>query len=304
MLLSKNIGIHSVISGTWKHFLFTGIICTVTYIGYNFVNSPNWDFPILLPSILGTALAFFIGFNNNQAYDRWWEARKVWGEIVNDSRSYARQLLYYTKNDPNDAQNKWSPQVEQAIKRHIAWLYALNEFLRDNSEKKYHAYLSQEDIDYIEGQSNKHNALLNLQTKELENLYAKGLIDGFRFMQLSGILTRFSDTMGKSERIKKTVFPTIYGFYTYLFIWVFIVTVTVVSEESLGIWAILVGMLIGYVFLTTHKIGKSLVNPFDNIPSSVPINQITRSIEINLLELLEAKDIPDPYPSVDGEYVM
>lgn len=294
MLLSKKIAIHRVISGTWRHFLFTILICTATYIGYYYINSPNWDFPVLLPTILGTALAFFIGFNNNQAYDRWWEARKIWGEIVNDSRSWARMMCFYSNGNG----------AEKAIRRHLAWLYALNEYLRENSDKKYHAYLSNEEIAIVEGQSNSHNAILNLQTQELEKLYKAGVIDGFRFVELSGILTRFSDTMGKSERIKNTVFPTIYGFYTYIFIWIFIIAVTVVSEEHLGVWSILVGVLIGYVFLTSHKIGKSLINPFENIPSSVPINSITRTIEINLLELLKADDIPDPYPSVDGEYIL
>ena len=301
MLLSKKVGIHRVISGTWRHFLYNVLICTTTYVGYYFVNSPNWDFPILLPTIMGTALAFFIGFNNNQAYDRWWEARKIWGEIVNDSRSWARQILYYTGNESD---NKSRNRAKLAIKRHIAFLYALRDYLRDEPIEGYKPYLSNEDIDAIAKQRNKHSAILNLQTQELEAIYREGVIDGFRFTELSGILTRFSDEMGKSERIKNTVFPTIYNFYTYIFIWIFIITVTVVSEEHLGAWAILVGVLIGYIFLTSHKIGKSLINPFENIPSSVPINQITRTIEINLLELIEDDHIPEPYESIDGEYIM
>lgn len=299
MLLSKNIGIHRVISGTWRHFIYSVLICTATYIGYYFVNSPNWEFPVLLPTILGTALAFFIGFNNNQAYDRWWEARKIWGELVNDSRSWARQIWYYTGQDSFNEHRKAT-----MIKRHIAFLHTLRDFLRNVPLESYVNYINEEDKNAILNQSNKHSALLNLQTRDLEELYEEGIIDGFRFTELSGLLTRFSDEMGKSERIKNTVFPTTYGFYTYFFIWIFIITVTIVTEEHLGIWSIVVGVLIGYVFLTSHKIGKSLINPFEDIPSGVPINQITRTIEINLLELIGEKVIPEPYPPVDGEYVM
>ena len=305
MLLSKKVGIHRVISGTWRHFLYNVIICTTTYVGYYFVNSPDWDFPILLPTVLGTALAFFIGFNNNQAYDRWWEARKIWGEIVNDSRSWARQIWYFTASKDEGSKADTNIRTKAAVRRHIAFLYALRAYLRDEAISDDElAYLEPDDIQDISAERNKHSAILNLQTKELDAMYKDGLLDGFQFMELSGILTRFSDEMGKSERIKNTVFPTIYNFYTYIFIWIFIITVTVVSEEHLGAWAILVGVLIGYVYLTSHKIGKSLINPFENIPSSVPINQITRTIEINLLELIRDDHIPEPYKSIDGEYVM
>ncbi len=304
MLLSKNIALHRVISGTWSHFIYSVLICTATYIGYYYVNSPNWDFPVLLPSILGTALAFFIGFNNNQAYDRWWEARKIWGELVNDSRSWARQIWYYSGADANKKSPDLNDRIVKMIKRHIAFLHALRDNLRNAPLESYTSYLSESDLKEIAPQGNKHAAILNLQTKELEALYVEGIIDGFRFSELSGILTRFSDDMGKAERIKNTVFPTTYGFYTYFFIWIFIISVTVVTEEHLGVGSIIVGVLIGYVFLTSHKIGKSLINPFENIPSGVPVNQITRTIEINLLELIGDQNIPEPYPSVDGEYVM
>ena len=113
-------------------------------------------------------MAFFIGFNNNQAYDRWWEARKIWGGIVNDSRSFARMVLTQipSSNDPED-------EISRMKKR--------------------------------------------LQAIDLEYLYKNNYIDGFKYLEFNKMLINFTDLMGKSERIKGTVFPTTYRYYTYIF---------------------------------------------------------------------------------------
>ena len=128
--------------------------------------------------------------------------------------------------------------------------------------------------------------------------------DGFRFSEMNKMLVNFSDEMGKSERIANTVFPTSYNFYNLIFIWFFIVFATLFTAQTAGSWSILAGTLIGYVFLTIHKIGLSLLNPFEDIPTGISLNQITRTIEINMLQTLKKNDIPSPIESVNGEYVM
>jgi putative membrane protein len=164
--------------------------------------------------------------------------------------------------------------------------------------------LNEKDKAYLATQSNKANALLNLQTEDLNDLYRTEIVDGFRFAELNKMLINFCDEMGKSERIANTVFPTTYNYYTKIFIWIFIVFVTMVTAQSIGAWSILAGTMIGYVFLTTHKIGLSLLNPFEEIASGIPLNQITRTIEINMLEALKEEHIPAPVKSVNGEYIM
>lgn len=110
--------------------------------------------------------------------------------------------------------------------------------------------------------------------------------------------------MGKSERIANTVFPTTYNYYTGLFIWIFIVSIILVTAQIVGAWSIVIGTLIGYLFLTSHKIGQSLLNPFEDIPSGIPLDQIARTIEINMLQTLQESDIPKTVESVNGEYIM
>jgi putative membrane protein len=302
MIVSHKVSIHRIIAGTWKHSLVTVAVCLTTFLLFYFFDRPEYDIPAFVPSIIGTALAFFIGFNNNQAYDRWWEARKIWGALVNNSRSWARQLIYFS--DRKQEGIAVDLKIKTLIYRHISFLFALKQVLRKSKVKEYNKYLSDDDVAFVESESNIPNAILAVQTKGLNELYETKVIDGFKFLELNKMLISFSDEMGKSERIKNTVFPTSYNYYTRIFIWVLIIFIILFSAPSLGAWSILIGTLIGYVFLTTQKIGLSLLNPFDEIVTGIPLDNITRTIEINLLEALKEKDIPKPTVSTNKEYLM
>lgn len=304
MIITKNIRITRVIIGTWKNSLLIVFVCVMSYLFNELFLKHYFNFPAIVDAILGPALAFFIGFSNNQAYDRWWEARKIWGSLVNDSRTWARQLIYYTSANDDQKMDELGIIQKRAIYRHIAFLYALKDNLRGENKKEYRKYISKEESVVVEHESNIQNAILSLQSKELDYLYKKSWIDGFRFIELNKMLISFSNEMGKSERIKNTVFPPTYSFYTRLFIWLLTISTTFVIADMIGAWSILFGALIGYVFLTTHAIGQAILNPFEPIPTGISLDQITRTIEINLLETLGESEIPEPIKSVNGEYVM
>ena len=110
--------------------------------------------------------------------------------------------------------------------------------------------------------------------------------------------------MGMSERIKNTVFPVTYNYLTKLFIWLFVVAIELVTVQSMGAWSIFISWLIGFVFVSTQINGMSLVNPFENTSAGIPLNQIARTIEINLLQMLGEKDIPKAVQPVNNEYVL
>ena len=304
MLISRDIQLTRVLKLTWKTDLFLIISCTLAYLLDEHVLRALTEFPTMIPALLGTALAFFIGFNNNQAYDRWWEARKIWGGLVNDSRSWARGVLHYCSPLTTEKQAALAPVQTRMVQRHLAFLYALKANLRKSEDTVYSQYLSDHEMLEVARHSNTHNAILEYQSKDLEWLAQQGHVDGFRFQVLNEMIVRFCDGMGKSERIKNTVFPTSYHYFTRLFIWVFVVLITIVCAQSVGAWSILLGWLIGFVFHTTHLIGLSLLNPFDPIPSGIPLDQITRTIEINLLEMLGKTEVPQPVKPVNHEYVM
>lgn len=296
MLLVQNIRLSRILRNTWQVDLIMIASCTGAYLVREYLIAHHFEIPVIIPSLLGTAIAFFIGFNNNQAYDRWWEGRKIWGALVNDSRSFARSLLSYP-----DGTDEISRRM---IFRHIAFLYALKASLRGATDEGVSKYLTDEDVAEINGQTNMHNALLTIQARDLQVLLKNNQIDGFRFMDLNQMLIRFTDSMGMSERIKNTVFPTTYTYLTKVFIWLFVVSFTLVISQSAGVYAIFLGWLIGFVFVSTQINGMSLVDPFHNNSSGVPLNQITRTIEINLLEMLGETEIPEPVKAINEEYIL
>lgn len=304
MIISKNIFIGRVFKGTWKGSLFLLLTCIASYLFNEYFLGKYIDFPPIVPGILGPALAFFIGFNNNQAYDRWWEARKIWGGLVNDSRTWARQLIQYATALESENPAELNELKKRAIYRHIAFLYALKTNLRGDKNTKHRKYLPENEIEAVERESNVHNAILSFQSKDLDYMNKKHWIDGYRFLEMNKIIVRFCDGMGMSERIKNTVFPASYTFYTKMFIYFFIISMTFVFSDLLGAWSIFFGAFVGYIYIVMHWIGLSILNPFEPRPSCVPIDQITRTIEINLLEALGESDIPAPTKNVNNEYVM
>lgn len=299
MLLVNNIRLSRIIINTWYVDIIMIASCMGAYFIREYLIAYHFSIPTIIPTVLGTAIAFFIGFNNNQAYDRWWEARKVWGGLVNDSRSFARSLLSYVpQSDENNV------LVQRMVHRHIAFLYALKAKLRGTVDLIYVKYLDEEERTQVEKQANIHNAILHKQSEDLEKLYSSGKIDGFKFMQINELLVKFSDQMGMSERIKNTVFPTTYSYLTKVFIWLFVVTFTLVISQEMGVWSIFMGWMIGFVFVSTQINGMNLVDPFENNVAGIPLNQITRTIEINLLEMMGEEDTPPPILPINDEYVL
>lgn len=294
MIISNKISFKRVLSGTWQHLIFDFLTCILTYYLYEHIIKAEFQLPALVPTILGTALAFFIGFSNNHAYDRWWEARKVWGGLVNDSRSWARQVIYLTNATPLLNEDALEKLRHKLIHRHIAFIYALKQKLRKSSTDEYRKYLKEEEIEKIKHRKNIANGILDLQVEDLNQMFTNNTIEGFRFLELNDLNVKFCDGMGKSERIANTVFPVTYAFYTRIFIWIFIVSITMVAADHIGKWSIIVGALVGYIFLTTHKIGGTLMNPFDEIDSGIALDQISRTIEIDMLETMGEKDLPEP----------
>lgn len=295
MLVKKNLSFHQVLSYTWKVDISMIFFCSLIYVVDQYIFTKT-VLPIAYPSLMGTAIAFFIGFNNNQAYGRWWEARTIWGGLVNDSRSWARSLIAYSSNQV---------LAEIMIRRHLAFLVMLSTSLRkDESNLSYTEYLIPADLDSLEPKYNRANQLLQLQAADLHQLRQTNAIDDFVFANLNNLLQSFCDGMGKSERINNTVYPITYVYFTQLFIWLFIALITMSTSGLIGGSSIVLGWLMGFVFNAIHINGMSLMNPFSDNPAGVPISSITRNIEINLLQLLNSPQIPDPVEVINGEYIM
>ena len=140
MLLDHRIRISRILKNTWQIDLIMIGTCTAAYFFHFYLLSKYFDLPTIVPTVLGTAIAFFIGFNNNQAYDRWWEARRVWGALVNDSRSWARSVLNYIFS--SNGNDEMMALQKQLIYRHLAFVYLLKNNLRSIDDDTYKKYIT------------------------------------------------------------------------------------------------------------------------------------------------------------------
>jgi len=303
MLIEPNIRLSRILRNTWQVDIIMIISCTAAYLVRTVLIRHHFEIPSIIPTVLGTAIAFFVGFNNNQAYDRWWEARKIWGSLVNDSRSWARGIISYVSQGKAD-DLQYAIVKKRLVYRQIAFLYALKARLRDAVDETYSQYLEPHEKEEIKLQSNIANAILMQQSKALQQLEKEGMIDSFRFIEMNQLLVKLCDAMGMTERIKNTIYPTAYIYFTKAFIWLFVVSLTLVISAFAGVWSIFLGWLVGFVYVSTQINGMSLMNPFDNNSAAVPLNQITRTIEINLLEMLGETNIPEPVKPINNEYVL
>lgn len=308
MLLKPELLLSRVIRITWKVDLLMIALCTGAYLLETYIVRGRIHIPGAIPALLGTTLAFFIGFNNNQAYSRWWEARTVWGGLVNDSRSWTRSLLAYTQVIEKDPQTEHEEcmrnLVVRMVRRNLSFLYALKRTLRDVEDQDYQNYLDQTDQNALTRYTNIPAAILDLQSQDLQKLKANDQIDAPTFIVLNNLLVYFSDNMGRCERIKNTLFPATYLYFTRVFIWIMIAVLTMDIVEEAGIWSIGLGWLIGFVFHVTHLNGLNLMNPFDGNPASVPLDSIVRTVEINILQTLKSSPIPRPIEAINGEYIL
>lgn len=258
MRIRKNITLIEVIKYTWHYML--GLTLFVSFFALLYAKGyMNIHLPWLPVSVIGTAVAFYVGFKNNQSYDRMWEARKIWGGIVNDSRAWGMMVDGYISNLFRENQKADDAEIHQIkqrlIYRHIAWLYAHRSQLLVPTpwehisqgghtaktaryyQDKFGVGLVDDEVTRIELKSflppNEHDRLIgnvntatqiiNEQSRDLSQLRAENYIDDFRHTQMEDVLRSFYTLQGKNERIKKFPLPRQYAnmsrIFVFLFVW-------------------------------------------------------------------------------------
>lgn len=291
MLLNKQIPATYILNKVKYDLVYVLLVSLIVLFVTDEFNEILPDMPLTIPAFIGTAISILLSFKLNQSYDRWWEARKVWGSIVNDSRSFVLQLQSMTSNG-NEA------TVKKMAFRQIAWCYSLGQSLRgldatENLEK----YLSETELEAIKKHNNKPLALLQLHAQDLKALKEKNQLDTFSHMQLDGTLVRLCDAQGKSERIKSTVFPVTYRLFLHGIIYLFVVTLSIALKDVAGFFEIPLLLLISAAFLLLEKSATHMQDPFENKPTDTAVTTIARTIEINIKQLLKEDEIPLPLSS-------
>jgi len=331
MHAGKNYTLKEVLLWTRRDIIFLFFISSVQTFCFEVLEWRWLSIPWLPIALLGTAVAFVVGFKNNASYDRLWEGRRIWGSILNASRGWGIMIKDYVTTQHARDQFPEAALKEVKVKfmnRHFAWLTALRFSLREKriweSVYKKHnleykdrwfkvseqtgdlhtellKYLTPEEVEAVMKKSNKAAQLIAMQSDQLRVLHEKGLIDDFRHMELEKMLLEFYNQQGAAERIKNFPYPRQYATLNLYFtkIFAFLLPLGMLQEfAKLGgnlIWlSIPFSVLSAWIFTTMEKIGESTESPFEGSANDVPITAISRSIEIDLKEMFEMDNIPAP----------
>ena len=334
MQIVGNVKLREVLQWTRHDIYYLLVLASVPTFFYYFTGWKWLSLPWLPIALIGTAVTFIVSFKNNASYDRNWEAREIWGGIVNNSRDWATSIIGYIKADVDDQIDVRAVQ-RRLINRHIAWLTALRYQLREAKpwevmDKKYNAeyaarfltieehandlpdvlkrYLPEAELERVLKLSNKPAQILVLQTEDLRSLHALGLIDNYKHVELQNVITELHNQQGGSERIKNFPYPRQYAtlnlFYVRIFTFLLPFGMLPEFERAMGanfVWlTIPLTALAGWIFTTMEKVGEASENPFEGGANDIPITQISRNIEIDLLQMLGERDVPSVVQPSNG----
>ncbi|MGB2500810.1 MAG: bestrophin family protein [Mariniblastus sp.] len=275
--------------------IYIGIISALDYQ----YHLEEFDFPLTIVGILGTVIGLLLAFRTNSSYDRWWEGRILWGAIVNDSRTWTRQLLEFTSfENADEAQQE---KINSMAYRQIAWCYALARSLRkQNVEEDLPCFLNAKEIEGYRSSQNIPNDLLLKQAGELRQFYRDGSLELFQFVELEKTLTRLTNSMGGCERIKNTTFPKSYSLLVHLLIYVFVMFLPFGLVEVPAIGLIVTSIILAFAFLLIERVSIYLQDPFNARSSDTPMLALSRTIEINIRQMLRETDLPEAKQPIDG----
>lgn len=287
MLLNQKISISYIFSKVKKELVYVLMIGLMVYYMTSLFEKSLPEMPIAIPAFIGTAISVILSFKLNQSYDRWWEARKIWGSIVNESRTFTLQLQSFVH--ANDT------AIRRIVLRQIAWCYSLGQSLRGlNAIEGAEQFLKDEEVEKIKHHTNKPLAILQLNSNELIELRKAQHLDIFEHIQLNNTMINFSNAMGMAERIKSTVFPATYRIFLHLIIYLFVITLSIALRDIESYFEIPLLVVISLAFFLLERTATHLQDPFENKPTDTAMTTIARNIEINLKQLIGEKQIPSP----------
>jgi putative membrane protein len=274
-------------------------------------------------SILGTAVAFYLGFKNNASYDRTWEARKIWGGIVNNSRTFGTAVCAFVQGEKQEQIRK------ELIYRHVAWMTALRfqlrtprdwEHLADRVKSKFYPettdksfenlavelqqYLAEEELSGYLGKANVAAQIMSGQGRRLQELRQQGYLDDWRHLEMHRTIGLFYEDQGRSERIKNYPFPRQYASAALwlTFLLAACIPFGILSTiDAIKHWQVmpLLSAIVTWAFFLMEKIGDYSENPFEGSYNDVPITSISRAIEIDLRQMI-GDTHPEPIKSENG----
>ncbi|ASW75018.1 membrane protein [Chryseobacterium piperi] len=282
MLLNKKVSIWYFINEIKSQVLFVGLFAVCIGLLDLLPGFRKISLPLNIPALIGTAVSLLLAFRTSQSYERWWEARIVWGAIVNDSRTLVRLVTQFLPDGDGKA-------VKEFAERQIIWNYALGESLRRLPfSPRVQEYLDTHKISAL----NIPNALLDEHSKQIREITASKSITEFQQLQLNEAVTKLCDSMGKCERLKNTVFPRSYSILVHILIYVFAAILPFGLDDRQLIVEVVITFLVPTMFIAIERTSIIMQDPFENSPVDTPMTSLAQTIEINLRQMIGEQNVP------------
>lgn len=287
----------SVLARIWRRLAFV----TVVSVLETWAQAHDYMQVTLTPlpfTLVGLALSIFLGFRNNTSYDRFWEGRKLWGRLVNTSRTFTRQVLTLVEAGGEAAPTGLHREL---VRRQMAYVHALRLHLRGSREHaELAAFIPEAEVSGLAKESNPPIALLQTQGDRLAGAWRAGRLHPMHLPVLEGTLTELANIQGGCERIRSTPIPFGYTLLMHRIVGFYCVALPFGISGQVGLMTPLVVLLIAYAFLGLDALGDEIEDPFGTDANDLPLSQLSRMIEINLRERLGEAELPPPVQPVDG----
>jgi putative membrane protein len=274
VLVFKKILIKKLLPGMLTITLITAVISLI-HLRYDIINI---KMSAALPGYMGAALGLLLVFRNNSAYDKWWEARKEIGALVNTSRN-----IILTLNGILPPEDPTKKQISRLV---MAYVYALKEHLRDGVKTKDLQDLSPEDLPKVEKADHKPVMIVNIMINKIELLYKENLLTGIQQYLMLEKANALIDILGKCERIRNTPIPMAYGFLLKFFINVYVVFLPLGLLNDLGLWCIPLVMILYYLLMSIVITAEEIEEPFGEDLNDISMDQIAAKIKTNINEIV------------------
>ena len=264
----------------------------------------NWDW-VALPhiplSLFGSAIGIIVAFRNQSSYARWWEGKTLWGALVNNSRSWARQVTTVMMPLCEAEAGELKEYQRRLVYHEIAYVIALRQHLRGlESWEELTPLLSERELSELREEKNVPLAIQQQMGALLRQCQVRGWIDMEHWRALESNLDDLVDAQGGTERIKNTPMPKQYDYFPQLFVQIYCLLLPLALVINMGWYTPLGSTLVGFIFLALDKIGRDLEDPFDNTIYDVPLTSITTTIEVNLRQMLGETVLPEAEKPVRG----
>jgi putative membrane protein len=262
----------------------------------------NWvAMPHIPLALFGSAIGIIVAFRNQSSYARWWDARTLWGSVINNSRSVARQVTTVMMPLNESEAGELKVMQRRLVYHQIAFAHALRQQLRELEPwKELTPLLSEQELSELREERNIPLTIQQQMGTLLRECQVRGWIDIAHWRALDANLDDLTDAQGGTERIKNTPMPKQYDYFPQLFVQMYCVLLPLALVTAMGWFTPLGSTLVGFMFLALDKIGRDLEDPFENTIYDVPLTAITTTIEVNLRQLLRETVLPEAKKPVRG----